>query len=362
MGGLRLAKLARSYSMTSYLIHGLHAHFFMTLKGWIFSNQISQRANFGRMASSITSAHASAPSPLCDSHCHPQLDKNAIVMVENLQATKLAVMSIGGDWALTTDLYERYPKRIIRAYGVHPWKAYKYGVKRGDTLRGILAIKTSGDTDMDTLASSIAGIDEELDVSWMSELRDLLVRCSDAAVGECGLDRSATIPGLVGPGGLKLKAMVKTEHQVEIVKVHMSLAAELQRPISLHCVSASGQMEALLGSYSSNPPTAVMLHSYGGSAESIRSLIHLPTIGSRLYFSFSTAINSLDNKQRQKAIERIRAVPDSRVLIESDQDQVEAIDMALKDALDLISEAKEWTREKAAVNCLSNFQDFYNEQ
>jgi len=63
-------------------------------------------------------------------------------------------------------------------------------------------------------------------------------------------------------------------------------------------------------------PTAVMLHSYSGSPEEVMRFCRLPAIGPRFYFSFSSAINA---RTPDKLVARIRAVPDDRLLVESDQ-------------------------------------------
>lgn len=59
-----------------------------------------------------------------------------------------------------------------------------------------------------------------------------------------------------------------------------------------------------------------MLHSYGGSVEEIPRFCKLRGIGPRFYFSFSHAIN---HRTPEKLRARVAAVPDDRVLLESDQ-------------------------------------------
>lgn len=63
-------------------------------------------------------------------------------------------------------------------------------------------------------------------------------------------------------------------------------------------------------------PTKIMLHSYGGSVEEIPRFYKLPGIGDRVYYSFSHAIN---HRTPDKLRARIAAVPDDKLLIESDQ-------------------------------------------
>jgi Tat protein secretion system quality control protein TatD with DNase activity len=71
--------------------------------------------------------------------------------------------------------------------------------------------------------------------TWLARLRRLLRQHPDACVGKFGLDRSSIIPGT--------RARVTLEHQLRIARAHMAVAAEFQRPVSLHCVCATGPMQ-----------------------------------------------------------------------------------------------------------------------
>ncbi len=65
-----------------------------------------------------------------------------------------------------------------------------------------------------------------------------------------------------------------------------------------------------------NLPPSIIMHSYGGTAGMIDSLLALKGLGNRFYFSFSYVINM----RAPKTVDVIRAVPDDRLLIETDQD------------------------------------------
>lgn len=99
----------------------------------------------------------------------------------------------------------------------------------------------------------------------------------------------------------------------------VALAAEFKRPVSVHCVKGYGHLLDFFTSLSKDPdscPPKVMLHSYGGSVEEIPRFCKLANIGSRFYFSFSHAIN---HRTPEKLRARVAAVPDDRLLLESDQ-------------------------------------------
>jgi Tat protein secretion system quality control protein TatD with DNase activity len=101
----------------------------------------------------------------------------------------------------------------------------------------------------------------------------------------------------------------------------VSLAGEFQRPVSVHCVRGSGHLLAFFTHLASSTPLSacppsIMLHSYGGSVEEIPRFCGLKGLGPRFFFSFSAAINQ---RTPDKLRARIAAVPDDRLLIESDQ-------------------------------------------
>jgi hypothetical protein len=101
--------------------------------------------------------------------------------------------------------------------------------------------------------------------------------------------------------------------------LQVALAAEFKRPISLHCVKGYGHLLTYFTTLGKTPdscPPRVMLHSYGGSVEEIPRFCKIPNIGPRFYFSFSHAIN---HRTPEKLRARVAAVPDDRLLLESDQ-------------------------------------------
>lgn len=145
---------------------------------------------------------------------------------------------------------------------------------------------------------------------WRARMRSLLSAHPKAIVGEVGVDRAAVIPGS--------KAKVKWEHQLALLREQLELAAELGRPVSVHCVRGYGHLLQLFAGMPRGEgcPPAVMLHSYGGSPEEVGRFCRLPVIGGRFFFSVSSAINA---RTPEKLAARIKAVPDDRLLIESDQ-------------------------------------------
>jgi TatD DNase family protein len=139
---------------------------------------------------------------------------------------------------------------------------------------------------------------------WLKTLRELLDqhRC---AIGEIGLDRWIENPDLPA--------------QEEVFQAQLALAAERNLPVTIHCLKAWGRLLEILQK-SKLPNCGFLLHSYGGSAEMIKSFADLGA-----YFSISGYF-AHERKSRQR--EAFRSVPLDRLLIETD-----APDMPLPDNL-----------------------------
>jgi TatD DNase family protein len=218
---------------------------------------------------------------------------------------------------------------------------------------------------------------------WEPRLRSLLEKYPHAIVGEAGLDRAAVIPGTK-------RARCSPNHQLALLKTQLSLAASFRRPISLHCVRAHGALyeelraRALVTAASVKKegdgydlsadclPPAVMLHSFGGAPEEAVRFSALEKLSSpsgrgrqsspppcRIYFSFSAVINA-QRTDPLKLAARIRAVPEDRLLLESDEVTPPALDGALARSLALVAAAQGWGIEEAARRCRANFDAFYS--
>lgn len=128
-------------------------------------------------------------------------------------------------------------------------------------------------------------------------MRELFAETPAAAVGEIGLDK--------GSHGKNIEFL----EQVEVFQQQLELAKELERPVSIHCVRAFGDLLEIL--QSTGPfPEGVILHSYLGSAEMVSGFAKLGS-----YFSFSGFLMSMKS---QKAKKMLKSVPIDRILFESD--------------------------------------------
>ena len=129
---------------------------------------------------------------------------------------------------------------------------------------------------------------------WLAEMeaiRPLYDRPKVVAVGECGLDYHWPIP---------------KDKQLALFEAEIRLALELDLPIIVHDREAHADTYALLRRYR---PKGVV-HCYSGSAEDVRWLTK-----QGLYIGFGGVTTF---KNARKVLEAAAAVPEDRLLIETD--------------------------------------------
>ena len=208
---------------------------------------------------------------LFDSHCHLQ-DARLLPAVDDVVRRAAAAGvermlccgSAGDDWNDVLGVSERYPA-VIPALGLHPW----YVAERSPR--------------------------------WLETLRALL-ELSGASIGEIGLDH--------------WREPVDEEAQEEVFVAQLALAAELGRPVSIHCLKAWGKMMEILQTRKL-PAAGMVFHSYAGPVELVEPLAELGA-----YFSFSGSITREGNKRGHKAV---AAVPWDRLLVETDSPDLKPV-------------------------------------
>ncbi|XP_043719403.1 uncharacterized metal-dependent hydrolase YabD [Telopea speciosissima] len=204
---------------------------------------------------------------LFDSHCHlqdPRIYHLAPQIIRTAFDSGVLHFAVNGvsekDWSVVKQMDEQY-HCIVPCFGLHPW----YVADRSP--------------------------------NWLNSLRNFFEITPWAAVGEIGLDK--------GSRGKEINFI----EQVQVFRQQLELAKGLQRPVSVHCVRAFGDLLEIL--QSAGPfPAGVILHSYLGSAEMVPELAKLGA-----YFSFSGYLMSM---KPQKAKRMLKSVPTERILLESD--------------------------------------------
>jgi Tat protein secretion system quality control protein TatD with DNase activity len=253
----------------------------------------------------------------------------------------------------------------------------------------------------------------------ISETRSRLLDFPTALVGEVGLDRAFRLPqawtqedidarnGEMTPGsreGRRLSPhVVRIEHQKAILEAQLRLAGELHRPVSVHSVQGHGAVfelfkalwkgherkvasrremkrrhsvdgahagsdaegdedgdgEALSDGREKQPlpfPPRICMHSYSGPVETIRQFLHRSN-PSDVYFSFSDVINF--GHQSDKSVAVIKALPDDRVLIESDLHIAgDEMDERLEQVTRQVCELRGWDLKQGVQQLADNWKRF----
>jgi len=297
------------------------------------------------------------------------------VMATRGQDQKLVaqVAGIYGVKSLTSS-NENNEERVIPCFGWHPWFSHQM---YDDTENPISDIdskefklqhyqKVLTPKPDDQLFLSSLPQPRSLKV-FLSETKDYLEKYPLALVGEIGLDKAFRLPSEMAkdeeesrdttltPGGREGRRLtpyrVQMYHQTAVLKAQLKLAGRMNRAVSVHGVQAHGVLfdtlqetwkgyekpskkerkkfakipQLELDEDDSKPspndavrpfPPRICLHSYSGLAETLKQYLN-PLIPADTYVSFSAAIN-LTAQARSKTEQVIKAMPDDRILIESD--------------------------------------------
>ena len=118
-------------------------------------------------------------------------------------------------------------------------------------------------------------------------------------------------------------------------RAQLKLAAELERTCMLHCVGCYGNLLEILLGVAHNLPPVLVLHSYSGSPDMMRSLLALR--GSRVFISLNA--KQLTDPRMKKAAACCKELPIEALLLETDApDQAPSVELVEK-AFDQVDEA-----------------------
>lgn len=300
---------------------------------------------------------------------------------------------------------------VVPAFGWHPWFSYQIFDDRSvDGNPG--SIKHYKDVLTPEVDEAfLRTLPEPRPLTqFLAETEERLKNHPFALVGEVGLDRAFRLPrewlpDEIGsrdisrtPGsreGRKLSPFrVRLGHQKAIFEAQLRLAAKLGRPVSIHSVSAHGAVHEVLESLwsghdkmsnrqrkrrasavmahakeprddqpdgsASNPlpfPPRICMHSYSGPADFLRQFLH-SKVPIDAYFSFSDVIN-FSNPPFEKVTAVIKALPDSRILIESDLHTAGAqMDDRQASIFQRICEIKKWSPDEGVEILGQNWRRF----
>lgn len=309
-------------------------------------------------------------------------------------------------------------KYVVPAFGWHPWFSYQIYDDRGpgptpSAREHYLAVLCPPPTDDDDFLESLL---EPMPLSsYLLGTEERLLQFPHALVGEVGLDRAFRLPygGFKPAGDVTAKTgesnkeytpgsregrplsphRVSLEHQKVILRAQFELAGKLRRPVSVHSVQTHGAVFDLLQtmwkgyerpskrekkrrqsaprahnheirdtemSSTDSPlpfPPRVCMHSYSGPPDALKQFL-APTVPADIYFSFSTLIN-FSSISDTKTVSVIKALPDDRILVESDFHCAgEKMDALLKEVVIKVCEVKGWKLKDGLTQLNDNYKRF----
>ncbi|KAH8099826.1 TatD DNase family Scn1 [Cristinia sonorae] len=297
-------------------------------------------------------------SHVVDVHCHPTDSPISSKMMEDVHIRVCAMSTRASDQPLVRELTQSYPDKVIPCFGYHPWLSHWIATKaitsKEDHYRSLLVDQSKPD--------HIAAFEKLLpylpDPSPLSEviasLREDLTGFPHAMLGEVGLDRSARIPYsppspppyvLHDPEKKDLSPFtIPLEHQVAVLEAQLELAVELCRNASIHSVKAQqatvGLLDRMLKKHGEAwTRISVDMHSCGLSAETWKDIERKHV---NAFLSLSTVINS--RSPAHKSL--IAACSPSRILAESDYNDIRRCTSQTWDMVKAIADIKRWTVEE----------------
>ncbi|KAI8808690.1 hypothetical protein BJ742DRAFT_278015 [Cladochytrium replicatum] len=280
---------------------------------------------------------------LVDTHVHIQDETTERTEIEQIKTKCICAMGVRtGDWdrveSITDPNTPANPPKVFPAFGVHPWFCQ-------EMLKQDVEFTTISDDD--SKIKKDPSVDEMLVHPTLRRLETLLMKYPNALVGEIGIDKVAKnrATGEKFPFAL----------QMALFEAQLLLAARFNRPASIHVVRCHGVMFDLLRSAQPHRlPPRFAFHSWTGSADLVNGICKLKGVGRRAFFGFSTVVSG----RSADVMERIRAVPDDRLLLESDLYGPSLVDEAMINVLSIVAQAKGWSELEAATKTFNNAEEF----
>lgn len=207
---------------------------------------------------------------MIDTHCHldvERFDADRAQVLERAWAAGLKGIVIPAIGPSAWSALKQWPLRDPRvqvAYGIHP--------------------------------QLLPELDPADDERHLAALDAALASGGAIAVGECGLD---------GPS----EARAPMERQVRIFEAHLELARRHRLPVLVHCLRAHPHLQRVLKAQAPFP-VGLLLHSYSGSHELVRTYARLGC-----HFSFAGPVSFLEAR---RPLEAVTAVPEGLLLAETD--------------------------------------------
>ncbi|KAF5023024.1 hypothetical protein F66182_4908 [Fusarium sp. NRRL 66182] len=344
----------------------------------------------------------------------PAMKARAIsIMATRTQDQPLVVSIANLHGVRSPECFSQNKTTVVAGYGRHPWFSHELF----DDLKDSPTYVHSEDTEKakERHYKAILSPSPEDPAFWrdlpvpialssfIAETKARLLADPIAMVGEIGLDKPFRLPmqwqdgenpgsdPTRTPGGRQRRRLspfrVQISHQRAVFMAHLKLAGELGRAVSVHgvqvhgilydCLTESWKGHELQGRRSrervqkekneaksvaaASPkpfPPRICLHSFSGRSDAVKQYLK-PSIPAKIFFSFSKTNNLGSDAAREKTEDAVKAVPDDRILVESDLHTAgEAIDDALEEMYRAICQFKGWSVEEGVGKIAANYREF----
>ncbi|OMJ07376.1 Cut9-interacting protein scn1 [Smittium culicis] len=325
-----------------------------------------------------------------DVHAHIQNCDSLDAVKELIENDAISGICLMGtcysDLDKVRELAIEYPKKVIPAFGIHPYFANEVTAPAfSASTDEVLGCEDSGEYDTKNIL-----------LDFESRLLVYLNEFPGSVIGEIGLDKVAV--------DRRTGKVFDYSVQKAVFDAQFRIASKLNKPVSLHCVKAHqdmydylssrlSELEAtaarvsdteIIGSNSikarsldsmnsvtkhrskpkkrvlnlaSHFPSKIMLHSYSGSAELAKRFLKLPIgLGNRIYFSFSQFVNMRSSKLG----DTLMVIPQNRILLESDLEDPRNVYSSLLTVHKWASEKLCIPQEEMLKISLQNSADFFS--
>jgi len=368
----------------------------------------------------IFDAHCHPTDTMSSVSAVSKMNARALTIMATRAEDQNLVDEVGSNLGINSADYQTWNEnsKIIPSFGWHPWFSYqlfddtmykrKSKLDDNEKVQHYQSVLTPKPKNK---AFLLALPDPRPLSAFIQETKDRLNRHPLALVGEIGLDKSFRLPDTwiqeehhdrnesLTPGGREGRRLspyhVDMDHQRRVLKAQLHLAGELRRAVSVHGVQAHGIIfdtlqetwsgyenivlskrerrrqqapgdahiegedgnEKQIDKLSKPFPPRVCMHSYSGPVEAIKQYLH-PAVPAEVYFSFSTVVN-FSTTGRSKSEDVVKALPDDRILVESDIHMAgEKMDHLLEDIVRKICAIKEWELTRGVQQLRENYLRF----
>lgn len=263
------------------------------------------------------------------------------------------------------------PFQVVPCLGVHPWFLHELDSGDWETIEAkhpFLAIHGDDGNDSDNHDVGSCSFVPK----WVADLEELLLHHPRVPVGEIGLDGFHFDP-------ITKELTTTMDRQMDAFRYQLQLATVYQRPVSVHCVRATGKLVDVLDEVfrfnkgrSHRLPPRIYFHAFGGKAATAIQLIQTlerkgkrkhndsghnnsSTLTTKCYFGFAPIVNF----ESQKTAGVIRALGLDRLVLETDHEDASRVSTSMKLGLKVISDALSVSEDELIWATNANVKDLY---